>query len=354
MSADFDRAEHRVLAASGPAELFGPAPEGGAAPTDEAARTWRSLARVLHPDRAREDERARALAAYSRLAAHWSAHRRTEAETGGVTVTTRRRVYRVGALIARGDIANVYRAVWHEDGRDHDAVVKMPRSVADNDLMAAEAESLAVLAEHGRPDLAAYAPRLVEAARHRDAATGAVRDVTVLEPLRGFHTLADVAAAHPGGLDPRDAAWMWRRLLVAVGNAHAAGLVHGAVVAANVLVHPGKHGLVLADWCYAVPEGQRVRAVVEAYEDDYAPEIPQGGAATPATDIHMATRTMARLIGPRMPAPMAAFARGCALEAPSMRPKDAWALLGEFDGLLERLWGPRSFRPFTMPTDPAY
>jgi hypothetical protein len=31
------------------------------------------------------------------------------------------------------------------------------------------------------------------------------------------------------------------------------------------------------------------------------------------------------------------------------RPQDAWRLLAEFDELLERLYGPRTFRPFAMP-----
>jgi hypothetical protein len=49
---------------------------------------------------------------------------------------------------------------------------------------------------------------------------------------------------------------------------------------------------------------------------------------------------------------MAAFARGCLLASPGRRPQDAWRLLAELDELLElleRLYGPRTFRPFAMP-----
>ena len=46
---------------------------------------------------------------------------------------------------------------------------------------------------------------------------------------------------------------------------------------------------------------------------------------------------------------MAAFARGCLLARPGRRPADAWLLLAEFDELLGRLYGPRTFRPFAMP-----
>jgi len=58
---------------------------------------------------------------------------------------------------------------------------------------------------------------------------------------------------------------------------------------------------------------------------------------------------MTELTGGHLPAPMAAFARGCLLAGPRRRPADAWPLLAELDELLERLYGPRTFRPFAMP-----
>ena len=58
---------------------------------------------------------------------------------------------------------------------------------------------------------------------------------------------------------------------------------------------------------------------------------------------------MTELIGGHLPAPMASFALGCLLAGPRRRPADAWQLLAELDELLERLYGPRTFRPFAMP-----
>ena len=45
---------------------------------------------------------------------------------------------------------------------------------------------------------------------------------------------------------------------------------------------------------------------------------------------------------------LAAFFRGCCLPSPRSRPKDAWALLREFDDLIARLWGERRFHPFAV------
>ena len=143
---------------------------------------------------------------------------------------------------------------------------------------------------------------------------------------------------------------MWRRLLVAVGAAHRAGVIHGAVLPEHVMIHPAEHGLVLVDWCYscAAPAG-RLRAVVRRYLRWYPPEVLAGHPAGPGLDIWLATRCMTELIGGQIPARMATFARGCLLASPHRRPQDAWLLLAEFDELLERLYGPRTYRPFAMP-----
>jgi hypothetical protein len=142
---------------------------------------------------------------------------------------------------------------------------------------------------------------------------------------------------------------MWRRLLVALGAAHRAGLVHGAVLPEHVLIHPDEHGLVLVDWCYSVAPGGPVRALVARYRDAYPPEVPARKPATSATDLYLASGLMLRLMGERVPPALRRFATGCRLAAPRMRPQDAWRLLAELDDLLQSLYGPRRFRPFTIP-----
>jgi serine/threonine protein kinase len=211
---------------------------------------------------------------------------------------------------------------------------------------------LNTLARDGDPGYRAYAPRLIESFTHEDPATGVRRAANVLARQRGFVSLAEVARAYPRGVDPRDAAWMWRRLLAGLGWAHRAGIVHGAVLPPHVLIHPAEHGLVLVDWCYSVatiPAGGRIPALVAAYRSEYPPEVPSKEAAGPATDIYLATRTMRGLIGENAPAAMRRFADGCLYAAPRMRPQDAWKLLAELDELLEHLYGPRRFREFAMP-----
>jgi serine/threonine protein kinase len=294
---------------------------------DELGMPYREWAKLVHPDAVGAAQSATATAAFAKLSQLY-------AQRDGATILrTRRGVYRIGKRVASGDIADL-------SAVDDNALVKVPRDLADSDLMEAEAAALQRLRADGDPKYRAYAPRLVESFVHEDVSHRR-RRVNVLERLDGFVAVGGIRRE----IDPRDAAWMWRRLLVALGWAHRAGVVHGAILEEHVLIHPGQHGLALVDWCYSSP---RVTAIVAARRDAYPPEVVRDKTATPATDIYMATGLMRRLVGGGMPKAMRRFADGCSCDAPRMRPQDAWALLGELDELLHHLYGPRTFRPFEI------
>lgn len=302
-----------ALIEAAPADLFG----------DNPGRRYRQLARAVHPDTHPGDDQA--AAAFVRLSALWAAHNNGTAAS---------------ALAARGDIANLYRA---GDGQ----LDKIPRDPADSDLIRAEARALRLLADKAPEETRAFFPRLARSARHRDPGTGMIRQVNTIGELDGFVTLAAVRAAYPAGIDPRDAAWMWRRLLYALGGASRAGLIHGAVLPPHVMIHPGEHGLVLIDWCYSGTDpDHRLAAIPAAWKPWYPEQVLRRKTATAGTDVAMAARLMADLITPaRLPRQLAGFARGCQL-VPGL---DGWGALADFDDLIGRLWGPRRFRPFAMP-----
>ncbi|GHJ12091.1 hypothetical protein TPA0908_00860 [Micromonospora sp. AKA38] len=226
--------------------------------------------------------------------------------------------------------------------------LKAPQHPSDNDLMAREARALRRIAARGDARHLAYVPRLVDSYPVRDPSTGAELLVNELETVPGLHSLEDVRRAYPDGVDPRDAAWMWRRLLVALGLAHRAGVVHGAVLPRNVLIEPDAHGLVLVDWCFSTEPGGLVPALVTGMADWYPPEVTGKRPCGPGTDIALAARCLTWLMADRAPRELRAFAAGCRQPALTARPDDAWRLLRELDEVLERLYGPRTFRPFTL------
>jgi hypothetical protein len=342
---DFASAVAALRAARTPQDVFGDDRRAG-------THVYRAIAKLVHPDRVESAESAAATAAFARLTTLWSTFRDDDCRGRPVTIITRTATYRVDSHVATDELAD-YREARTDAGP---ALFKVARRPTDNDLFRREATALRQVARSVRPRHRAYLPRIRDTFTHRDQSTGVDRAVNVFDPLDGFVSLASVRSEFSAGIDARDAAWMWRRLLVALGVAHRAGVVHGAVVPDNVLIQPEEHGLTLVNWCYAaVGAADLVPALIGRYRDWYPPEIPARGRPTPGSDIYLATRCLAALIGERAPTAISRLARGCLRPSPAARPQDAWRLLAELDELLERTYGPRRFRPFALPaTVPAW
>lgn len=217
------------------------------------------------------------------------------------------------------------------------AVAKTSRSPVTNELIDQEFENLFILAEAK----SAFIPTPIDFVDDK-------LSTSIISYHEGFHSLVEVKQAYPDGLDPRDAAWMWRRLLAAICDAHSREFAHCAIMPEHVLIHPEDHGLVLVDWCYAVEEGERCYERVGRRVEFYPDEILDRMQVSTATDLYMATKTMMWLIGDAAPAPIRSFASACLNKRMSGRPQDPSEVLAEFDELLQRLYGKRKFRPFTL------
>ncbi|WP_327107154.1 J domain-containing protein [Nonomuraea glycinis] len=355
-------AEAIVAGARSAAELF-----AGGSPV----RVYRRLARLLHPDVS-----PGSAAAFARLATLWEIHNQGQ----------RVGRYRVGPPLHKGGTAVLYPAatgaaadagsadgpggragsgpdagVGGRAARGPDAgvggagtagsvggvVLKVARVPVDSHLLVREATALRELAGNADPRFLPYIPRLIEKFRYKTGTT--VRQANVISRAPdGFVGLDRIGT----GLDPRDVAWIWRRMLVAVGLAHRAGIAHGAVLPRHVLVHPLDHGLILVDWCQAqdlaptggtlgTPGGTGAGMSPGGTRTGMSP----GGTAPAGArgDVQAVTRCVAGLLGEH-PKAMRAFVRGCLLRPPA----DAWALLAELDELLETLYGPRTYRPLHL------
>jgi hypothetical protein len=250
---------------------------------DEMGRTYRELVKLVHPDAAPAAQSGTATAAFARLSELWESRAATRTTTG--------------------DIADLT--------ADGGTLVKVPRDPADNDLMAAEASALSILG----------GGRLIRTYLHEDPHRRR-RTVNVLARFDGYR---------PAGDRPRpvtEAVAIWRGLLTALAEAHDHGMVHGAVWPEHVLVKGGH--VVLVDWCYSVPAGTPVPALIARHRDAYPPEVRRHEPATPATDIHLAAGLLRKLSGHPV---LQRFADGCRYDKPRMRPQNARHLLAEFDEL---------------------
>jgi hypothetical protein len=336
--------------AHSPADIF-----GLLAPGDEAAlrQSYRRLAAIAHPDH-NPHQPAEAHGAFRLLQSWYAAAQRQIGSSPQIMVATQRDRYVANGPPIRGDLCDLYAA----EAKDGPVLLKIARSTRNNDLLDAEATALRNLSRalDGQP-LRAHFPALVEHARLRDEA-GNERSVNVLHAECDYVSLTEVLRACPRGLPLADAAWMFNRMLAALGAAHQCGLVYGAVLPAHMLVRPADHNGMLLDWCYSVPVGQPIKASSPPHAADYPPEVAARVPATPATDLYMAARVMVRLLGgsgdastlpEHVPRSMQALLRSCLLPAPQRRASDAWQLFDNFRDLLQRHYGPPQFRPFVMP-----
>jgi serine/threonine protein kinase len=334
-----------MLRANEPEEVFG---HLNGDPEEALRRQYRALAIIAHPDY-NPGQWVAANEAFRRLQEWHEAARRKLADGAygqreRIRISSGGRTYVGYAEPLAGDLCEIFPARY--DGQP--ALLKVARSPRDGDLLQAEAHALRRIdQELGGQAVRAHFPTWIESFRLRDAA-GSQRQVNVLRPEAGAHSLAEVLRAYPRGLHPADAAWMFNRTLAALGTAHSLGLVHAAVLPEHMLIRPSDHNGVLIDWCYSVPIGEPIRAISPAYADDYPPEVTARQAATPATDLYMAARLMLRLLGGSAPKPIQALLRACLIPAPARRHSDAWQVLEDFRSILGELYGPPTFRPFRM------
>jgi hypothetical protein len=341
--------------AASPLDIFGPL---GSAPQAALKRRYRELVTLAHPDH-NPDRVAEATQAFTRLRDHYATaqhqvSRGVYGATQRISATTKLHQYIGYEPPLTGDLCDLFPV--EVDGQH--MLLKVARLPRNNDLLAAEAQTLRRIdrALEGQK-VRAHFPTLVEPFQLRDAAN-VQRHCNVLRAERGFVSLAEVLRAYPAGLLTSDAAWMFNRLLAALGTIHNLGMVHGAVTLAHVLIRPADHNGMLVDWCYSVAVGEPLKAISPPYAVDYPPEVAAKQPATPATDLYMAARCLVRLLGgdgdPQslpagVPKPIRALLRGCLLASPQRRAGDAWQLFDDFREILGQLYGPPVFRPFQMP-----
>ncbi|WZH51569.1 MAG: hypothetical protein PIR53_16290 [Nocardioides alkalitolerans] len=345
MSTDTDLLQ-KVEAATTPADLFGPQ-DGSDQVRRRARRTHRVIATALHPDRRDPAiDAARGDAAFAKATTFFEQWSNGVEAVDDATIIGTRGIWTIGAQVGRGTVANLYAV------SGGDAVVKIARRRSSSRYLRNERTALTRLAELTDDErwLAPYLPRLLDTAtlRSPDGSTSEQREANVLGSLTradGFVPLTAVQAAAPGGLDGRDWAWMQRRIIRALAAVHAIGIVHGALLPENVLIHPEEHGVVLAGWSFATRPGRPAEGVVASQAAAYPPEVT-GGVVTPATDVAMLGALGLAMLRPDQRV-QRRFSAGLRQDAPGMRPRAA-DLQGEYDELLDRLYGPRRFRPLDL------
>jgi serine/threonine protein kinase len=370
MNSELTLIANRLTYATCPEDVFGKTTDLGSEFGAAVKKSYRAIVKVAHPDRYQISEEKLLAEKIFNLLNEWL-HRAEEKIDAGMygqpadvrsvktAFQTKKREYFIDASFTESGIYNLYDCQYQEGGQTKQAVLQIVRNPANNDLAANEARVLNYLQSSIDADrYSPYIPSLVEAFVYDDGA--AARQALVLEKYLGWYSLQDVRKAYPHGIDPKDMAWIWRRLLVVLGFAHTNRIIHGAVLPQNVWIQPEQHGLILTNWASAVVDpgisDERISVIDADYVDWYPEEVFKQKLPIFGLDILFAARCMVGLLGgdpvsgvlpASVPWPIKSFFYGCILPVNRV-PQDAWALKEEFDELLERLWGERKFHPFTM------
>lgn len=295
----------RRIATATAAELFGPGSPENPDAARRARRTYRMLIALVHPDVAVRAglEAAAAQAATGRLNDLYATWRQattatTASSAAGPHVVGEHGTYQLLRRVHAGTCLATYAS---DDGA-RVTIARTPGSAID-----AFTRPISTLAARG---MAAFAPQVAD----QGVLDG--RGWACWTVPEGLVSLADVRGAFPRGLDGRDWAWMARRIVVALD---AAGHLHGALDETTALIHPSEHGVVLTGWGANEPAGATA-----------------DGTALAALFDQMLTR------GRDEERQRAFAARATGLSA--------GRFLAEYDLLLTHLYGPRTYRPFVMPT----
>ena len=218
---------------------------------------------------------------------------------GAASVATPTRVYTVTDLLGKDDLCHIYRCTYKADDRQWQGIFRIARSPQDNDLVQAEANVLYHFqSTTNYDDFRPFLPQVLESFLYRDRSLSAPHQVNILSPHQQIaspgelYSFEEVREHYRFGVDPKDMAWMWRRLLYILGFAHQSGVVHGAVLPLHVLIEPHDHKLALSGWGFSVRDaqstGKRLRAMSMSYESWYPPEVAQRSTATPGLDLYLA------------------------------------------------------------------
>lgn len=312
----------------------------------EAKRVYLMYARKVHPDMFQNDEdKLKADKAFAHLGALRDgkvipAKPKTNSASGS-TIKTKKHEYTIGPQMPSSGIFAKYKGSF--DAGHEEVFISVLKTPQDADLSETHVDAIRKLADVPK-EFRLFYPFLVEGIRYRDEATQKEHAITVTRAVRGFRPMSDILAVYPDGIGGRDVAWMFRRMLVAVGNAHDLGIVNGAPTLDAFLINAEEHGIILTDWQHSVPVGEPLKAVPGEYQKVYPEGALKKEPVDGRLDIHIIATMAEQLLAPNDGYPLRNFFKGCKLETTP----NASQLLAEFDELLNRVYGKRRFNLFRL------
>ena len=354
-----------LMQAQYPEDVF-----GETASQADVSRTFRQMARVVHPDRYNGDVEARDLAgvAFQKLnefheqaetqfeAGTWGQRKRSEPEVEefDFEIKTKKRAYHLRRVLCEGDLSTVYGGDFEDDGLQKPVVAKIIDDARDNDLAQNEIQVLRNLRagmDDGY-DFGKHLPVFLAQFKTTEDQVG-----SLWEQVDGFDGYA-IRERYPRGVPPEHAVWMLNRILLVLGYAHYQGILHGNIDPSHVMFRPGDHNGWLIDWSYAITRPKETGEGFRVLNADFsAPEVKAKGTPLPASDLYSVGKTMVYLMGgdvqtgtlpETVDKRLQRFIGYFLLESPRGRANDAWEVKEMLKDVRRKVFGPDRFREFKM------
>lgn len=284
----------------------------------------------------------------------------TEAYQNLPLVSIGDRHWGLNQLVAHGETSDVYaaqRARWPTEL----VILKLLRDRQHLEQFDNEWSILQLLQKSNAPGADVFTALIPQPVFHGDVTDGAFagRRVSVFRRSSGFyHNFDEVIRAYPQGIHPRASIWIWRRILEVLSFLHSAGMVHGAVVPAHLLVQENDHGVRLVGYGLAGRMGEALRTTSEAYRSFYPQSKPDHLNLTAQLDIVMSARSIVAILGgdpetvslpAEVPAKLADMIQQIALSKDAATGENAWDIREALGRISNEVFGQPQFMPIVMP-----
>lgn len=291
---------------------------------DNPKERYRELAKLVHPDVVEEHLKPRAQLAFEKInsAFHPST---TDTVVAG---------FKVRAAIGRGSVCDVF-------STDPRAVMKVARSEADSDLMDAEALTLTAANDSFYGE---FFPVLLKSTTINN------RRANIISEAIGCYSLKEIVALKGPSLRYEHRVWMVSRSLMALGYLHnKLQRVHGAIFPEHLFFRPKDRGMLMLDWCYSVPIGKPVLAVVDGKSGGYPIEVIRKQPSGPWTDINMlAQASLYECDVKTIPKSLIHMIDWMLASSPMSRPTSAFDTLDRWRAAAKLAYGAPKFEELTM------
>lgn len=253
-----------------------------------------------------------------------------------------RRVYKYnGKPFRTGEFSTIHHGT---DAKGKQRLIKIAKSSAHNEALERELRVIKFYQSDPKlKDVGRYLPAV------KDSLVVDGRLVIVMRYIPDVLDVETIVQAHHGLMDPRDVAWVSRRVIAQVIAAEMGGLVHASILPPHVLVNRASHNPLHIGWAHALdPRNERVKTIVTAYREFYPPEVFKRRRPDCRTDIFMAGKTIAYMLGGdptnftiphSVPDRLVEIVTRCTQEDPEARFQSGGEAMQALTKVVRDLWG---------------